>query len=368
MTADVSLQQISKSFDQFWALKDVSLEVDAGELIVLLGPSGCGKSTLLSIVGGFLDATSGQVLVGGKDMTAIPPSARPTTTMFQDYALFPHMSLRDNVAFGLRMRGMGRKERVKTADRFLDMVGMKSSAKRKPHELSGGQRQRVALARALAVDPGILLLDEPLGALDLRLRRQMQDELKIIQKEVGTTFIHVTHDQEEAMAIADRIIVMNGGVIEDCGTPSDIYLRPRSRFSAGFMGEVNFIAGKTISGDDQQYVVDTVFGPVSLPAANFTAGLPRIGSGTTLCLRPEQLHPASDNHQHSTLCQARVVSEVFFGTHFRCHLEPLDSSGLRFVAHMPQSSPVRAGDTIDVLFDSADIVAVPGQQPEQAHA
>eukprot|EP01031_Cornospumella_fuschlensis_P053571 gene53571-biopygen1409 len=166
-------------------------------------------------------------------MTFVTPAKRPTTTMFQDYALFPHMRLVDNVGFGLRMRGLGKAERDEKALGFLDLVGLKASAGKRPHELSGGQRQRVALARALAVDPEVLLLDEPLGALDLKLRRQMQDELKAIQKRVGTTFVHVTHDQEEAMAIADRIVVMNQGRIEDFGPPSQIYMRPRSLFSAG---------------------------------------------------------------------------------------------------------------------------------------
>ena len=359
MTADVSLQKVCKSFERFSALSDVSLEIDAGEFIVLLGPSGCGKSTLLSIIGGFLDATTGKVLVGGKDMTSIPPSARPTTTMFQDYALFPHMSLRDNVGFGLRMRGMGRKDRANSADQFLDMVGLKSSANRKPHELSGGQRQRVALARALAVGPDILLLDEPLGALDLKLRRQMQDELKAIQREVGTTFIHVTHDQEEAMAIADRIVVMNAGKIEDCGKPSNIYMRPRSVFSAGFMGEVNFIPGMIISGNDQHYVVDTDFGSVSLAASSFTAGAPHIGNETTLCLRPEQLTASPDKQKHDILCRASVINGVFFGTHYRCHLQPLDSSALTLVAHLPQSSTLGIGDTLAIGFDPANVIALP---------
>lgn len=359
MTADVSLRQVSKRFDQFSALTDISLDIDAGEFIVLLGPSGCGKSTLLSIIGGFLDATSGKVFVGGKDMTSVPPATRPTTTMFQDYALFPHMTLRDNVGFGLRMRGMGRKDRTNTAEQFLDMVGLRSSAGRKPHELSGGQRQRVALARALAVGPDILLLDEPLGALDLKLRRQMQDELKAIQREVGTTFIHVTHDQEEAMAIADRIVVMNGGIIEDCGKPADIYMRPRSRFSAGFMGEVNLIPGKVQSIAEQQIMVETDFGPVSVGAANYTAGSPGIGQGVSLCLRPEQLRPSADPLSRSTLCRARVTNGVFFGTHLRCHLQPVDAPALSLVAHMPQSSTVKEGDTIEVLFDAADIIALP---------
>jgi spermidine/putrescine transport system ATP-binding protein len=182
MTADVALQSISQSFGTFQALDNIDLSFGAGEFVVLLGPSGCGKSTLLFILGGFLSPTSGTIKIGGRDMDGVAPKNRPTTTMFQDYALFPHMSLRDNVGFGLRMKGMGRAARNAKADEMLDLVGLQDKAGRKPHELSGGQRQRVALARALAVDPDVLLLDEPLGALDLKLRRQMQDEQKVIKR------------------------------------------------------------------------------------------------------------------------------------------------------------------------------------------
>ena len=248
MTADVTLEGIDHWFGEFHALKGIELRIGVGEYVTLLGPSGCGKTTLLSVLGGFVTPTRGTVRIGGRDVTKVPPAKRPTTTMFQDYALFPHMSLLDNVGFGLRMGGMGRRKRRARAGELLDLVGLGEAGAKRPHALSGGQRQRVALARALAVEPEVLLLDEPLGALDLALRRQMQDELKAIQREVGTTFVHVTHDQEEAMAIADRIVVMNAGRIEDEGTPSRIYRRPRSLFAARFMGETNRIAGRAGAG------------------------------------------------------------------------------------------------------------------------
>jgi spermidine/putrescine transport system ATP-binding protein len=360
MTADVSLLKLSKTFNGVSALKDVSLEIEAGEFIVLLGPSGCGKSTLLSIIGGFLSTSSGKVLIGGKDMTSVPPSIRPTTTMFQDYALFPHMSLRDNVAFGLRMRKVGRKERNQKADAFLDMVGLKASANRKPHELSGGQRQRVALARALSVNPDLLLLDEPLGALDMKLRRQMQDELKAIQKEIGTTFIHVTHDQEEAMAIADRIVVMNQGVIEGVGNPSDIYMRPRSLFSAGFMGEVNLITGKVTAVSGQQYNVKTNIGPLSLSSNAFIKGEPNIGDEVTLCIRPEQIIVgAIGGNNLMPLSQAKIVNGAFFGTHFRCLLAPDSAPELRLIAHLPQSSEMLQGTMLNLMVNTTNITALP---------
>jgi spermidine/putrescine transport system ATP-binding protein len=361
MTAAVSVENATKTFGPFTALNDVSLEIAAGEFIVLLGPSGCGKTTLLSILGGFLSPSRGRVLIGGREMTNVAPAKRPTTTMFQDYALFPHMKLRDNVGFGLRMRGMGKAERDEKALGFLDLVGLRGAFDKKPHELSGGQRQRVALARALAVDPEVLLLDEPLGALDLKLRRQMQDELKAIQKRVGTTFVHVTHDQEEAMAIADRIVVMNQGRIEDIGAPADIYMRPRSLFSAGFMGEVNFIAGKVAGTDASSARVETALGSVTVPSAAFTAGAPVAGQAVTLCIRPEHFRRAEGEQTNLvSLGQARITGQAFFGTHYRCHLAPNAAPKLSLVAHMPQSAHVSEGEVVTLAVPAKDVVVLPG--------
>jgi len=360
MTAPVSVHNATKTFGAFTALNDVSLDIEAGEFIVLLGPSGCGKTTLLSILGGFQSPTKGRVTIDGKDMTGVPPVRRPTTTMFQDYALFPHMKLRDNVGFGLRMRGLAKAERDEKALGFLDLVGLKASADKKPHELSGGQRQRVALARALAVNPDVLLLDEPLGALDLKLRRQMQDELKAIQKRVGTTFVHVTHDQEEAMAIADRIVVMNQGRIEDFGPPSQIYMRPRSVFSAGFMGEVNFVPGIVKSTDAASAMVQTPIGAVALPAANFTVSAPGTGQSVVLCVRPEHFRAAGEAEGPvAALGEARVTGNAFFGTHYRCHLKPAGAPDLTVVVHMPQSVAVTDGQIVPLAVNLADIVALP---------
>jgi spermidine/putrescine transport system ATP-binding protein len=358
MTASVSVQNARKIFGNFVALDNVSLEIAAGEFIVLLGPSGCGKTTLLSILGGFMEPTAGQIAIGGKDMAGVTPARRPTTTMFQDYALFPHMRLIDNVGFGLRMRGMAKPERDEKALSLLDLVGLKTSADKKPHELSGGQRQRVALARALAVDPDVLLLDEPLGALDLKLRRQMQDELKAIQKRVGTTFIHVTHDQEEAMAIADRIVVMNQGRVEDFGPPSDIYMRPKSLFSAGFMGEVNLIDGRVVSANDNAAELETRIGTVTLPSANFTTGQPKSGDKVKLCIRPEHFRASADAAS-TRLGEAEITGAAFFGTHYRCHLAPVATHGVSLVAHMPQSARVVAGERIALAVDPAGVTVLP---------
>lgn len=241
MTAAVSIQNIRQVFGSYTALQGVSLEIVAGEFTVLLGPSGCGKTTLLSVLGGFVTPTSGKVMIGGRDMTQVPPKDRPTTTMFQDYALFPHMTLAENVGFGLRMRGQGRAQRRARAEAMLAMVGLEDKAERRPHELSGGQRQRVALARALVNEPRVLLLDEPLGALDLKLREAMQDELKALQQRLGITFVFVTHDQHEALSMADSLAVFNEGRIAQIGTPEDIYARPRTRFVADFVGSSNVL-------------------------------------------------------------------------------------------------------------------------------
>ena len=330
MTADITITNVVQHFGTFTALKGINLTVRAGEYIILLGPSGCGKTTLLSILGGFLNPTSGQVLIGDKDMTNVAPKDRPTTTMFQDYALFPHMTLRDNVGFGLRMRGQNRAKRNAKADQMLDMVGLLPKANARPHELSGGQRQRTALARALAVDPDVVLLDEPLGALDLKLRRAMQEELKSIQRRLGTTFIHVTHDQEEAMALADRIVVMNHGQIEDMGPPARIYLQPATLFTANFMGEVNLIPATATATGLQT--------PLGL--------LPLTGPTGTLCLRPESIGPANLTQAEAIpLGPARLTDAAFAGTHYRCHFTPLSAPDLTMIAHLPPGSLPEPGST-----------------------
>ncbi len=322
MTAGVSIRGVTQRYGSALALDAVDLEIAAGEFVVLLGPSGCGKTTLLNIIGGFAEPTSGAVLIDGRDMAGVAPKDRPTTTVFQDYALFPHMTLAENVGFGLRMRGVAKGAREAKAEEMLALVGLEGRGTRRPHELSGGQRQRVALARALAVEPDVLLLDEPLGALDLKLRRAMQDELKAIQRRVGTTFVHVTHDQEEAMAIADRIVVMNGGRIADQGPPREVYLRPKSLFSAGFMGEVNKVP---VTGGA------AAFGPVDVPDG-------------VLCIRPEAISEGG----RLRLGPCRVVETVFFGTHLRAHVAPVAAPGLRLVVHLPQGAAPEAGAILDL--------------------
>jgi spermidine/putrescine transport system ATP-binding protein len=247
--ADVTLENVVKRFDDSVAVDGISVEVPHGAFFALLGPSGCGKTTTLRMIGGFEEPTEGRILLGDQDVVGLPPYKRDVNTVFQSYALFPHMSIEDNVGFGLERKGVPKDERRGRVNEILDLVGLTGFARRKPKQLSGGQQQRVALARALVNHPRVLLLDEPLGALDLKLRKQMQLELKRIQHEIGITFVHVTHDQEEAMTMADAIAVMNRGRIEQLGPPAELYERPATAFVAGFLGASNLLPG-TVDGFD----------------------------------------------------------------------------------------------------------------------
>jgi ABC-type Fe3+/spermidine/putrescine transport system ATPase subunit len=238
---DVELVAVTKRFGDVAAVDGVDLTVDTGEFLSLLGPSGCGKTTTLRLIAGFEHPDEGEVRIGGRDVSRLPPYKRNVNTVFQSYALFPHLNVQDNVAYGLKQRGLGRAERRRRANAMLELVRLAGMERRKPRELSGGQQQRVALARALVMQPQVLLLDEPLGALDLRVRKQLQIELKRIQDEIGITFVYVTHDQEEALAMSDRVAVMNAGRIEQLGTPREIYDRPTTEFVAAFVGETNFV-------------------------------------------------------------------------------------------------------------------------------
>ncbi len=244
--ADVRVENVVKRFDELVAVDGVSVEIPRGSFFAMLGPSGCGKTTTLRMIGGFEEPTSGAIYLGDRDVVGLPPYKRDVNTVFQSYALFPHMTIRDNVGFGLERRKVPKDEIKRRVGEMIELVGLAGREHVKPRQLSGGQQQRVALARALVNRPQVLLLDEPLGALDLKLRKQMQLELKRIQHDVGITFVHVTHDQEEAMTMADTIAVMNQGRIEQLGSPSELYERPRTAFVAGFLGKSNLLAGAVV--------------------------------------------------------------------------------------------------------------------------
>jgi spermidine/putrescine transport system ATP-binding protein len=312
-TRDLRLESLTKQFATFTAVDDLDLVVPQGSFFALLGPSGCGKTTTLRMVAGLERPTAGRILLGDHDVTELKPYRRPVNTVFQSYALFPHLSIVENVAFGLRRRG--NKDVDTKVARMLELVELESQAQKRPTQLSGGQQQRVALARALINSPEVLLLDEPLGALDLKLRRQMQVELKRIQIEVGLTFVHVTHDQEEAMTMADTIAVMNKGVIEQMGPPAELYENPRTTFVANFLGQSNLIAGEIVDSSGDAFVID-------LHGTRLAAGRERAAcdSGKVwLGVRPEKMHmsAAGDGEQESgvnTLSGGTVSDVSFIGT------------------------------------------------------
>ncbi|MEU6017226.1 ABC transporter ATP-binding protein [Streptomyces sp. NPDC047515] len=311
---DVRLTGISKTYGSFAAVQPLDLTVPQGSFFALLGASGCGKTTTLRMIAGLEEATTGTVSLGGQDITDLPPYKRPVNTVFQSYALFPHLDITENVAFGLRRRGI--KSVKKQVDDMLELVQLGDFAKRKPHQLSGGQQQRVAVARALINHPQVLLLDEPLGALDLKLRRQMQLELKRIQTEVGITFIHVTHDQEEAMTMADTVAVMNGGRVEQLGAPADLYENPKTTFVANFLGTSNLIEGEIVAADPE-VVVAVGGGKLRLPTERCTA--PTANGGKLLLgVRPEKISLAHADDADSIVdgrnrVTGRIVDSSFIG-------------------------------------------------------
>ena len=352
----VALEGITKTFGSVIAVQDINLTIDAGEFLVLLGPSGSGKTTILSIIGGFILPSSGAVRIRQQDMTRIPPAGRPTVTVFQDYALFPHMSVRDNVAFGLKMRKLGKRERNKKATESLALVGLGDFGDRSISQLSGGQRQRVALARAFAVEPAVLLLDEPLGALDLKIRQQMQEELVDLQKRLGATFVHVTHDQEEAMCIADNIALINGGVIEDYGPPERIYQRPATLFTAKFMGESNTFQGLITTINDAGIVVKSDIGTVTLPHHHVSQH-PKNGDRVHLSLRPEQIRLGDSKHENVIhLGSANVRELIFQGTHRLCKVVCRNTQEVPMTLRLHPDQKVKVNDTLPIHANLEDAV------------
>ncbi|GAB4166265.1 MAG: ABC transporter ATP-binding protein [Thalassobaculales bacterium] len=285
MTSAVALDRVTVRFGSFQAVSDISLEIAAGEFFSFLGPSGCGKTTLLRTISGFVEPSEGRVMIGGADMRGIGANRRPTALIFQNLALFPMMSVADNIGYGLRVRGVGRARRRAVVERLLELTALADQGGKRIDELSGGQKQRVAIARALAVEPKVLLLDEPLSALDLKLRQHMRNELRAIQRRVGITFIYITHDQGEALTMSDRIAVMNRGVIEQVGDGRAVYDQPRTAFVAGFVGENNALLGQVLEVAGGFATVLTAIGP--LRGRNVRNLIP--GAEAVLFVRPEAL-------------------------------------------------------------------------------
>ena len=301
--ADVRLDRVTKQFDDVTAVDDISLEIEHGSFFAMLGPSGCGKTTTLRMIGGFEEPTAGTIYLGEEPVTGRPPYKRDVNTVFQSYALFPHLSIFENIAFGLRRRGVRGQDARGRVTEIMRLVGLSGMERRKPRQLSGGQQQRVALARALVNKPRVLLLDEPLGALDLKLRKQMQLELKAIQHDVGITFVHVTHDQEEAMTMADQIAIMNGGRIEQLGTPGDLYEHPRTAFVAGFLGISNLLPG-TVSASDAIKLDDGTVVKVPQEALKDRTGRVAVG------VRPEKIRLG---HQEENRLSGRLLETAYVG-------------------------------------------------------
>jgi spermidine/putrescine transport system ATP-binding protein len=370
---EVGLEGVGVRYpDGFRAVHPTDLLVRAGEFFSILGPSGCGKTTLLRVVSGFQEPSEGRVLIGGRDVAGVGPERRPTSLIFQNLALFPLMSVAENVAFGLEARGVRRRERLARAEELLALVALEGQGGKRPAELSGGQRQRVAIARALAVEPAVLLLDEPLSALDLKLRQRMREELRAIQRRVGVTFVYITHDQGEALAMSDRVAVMAAGRVEQVGPPEEVYAEPATPFVAGFVGEANRLRGRVARAEaaaaaaDGLLAADTEVGPV---LALNPRGL-RPGEDALVFVRPERVvldpGPGVENR-----LAGRVVRRTLEGA--LVELAVATAAGPEIVLQLANAGegPARAagaapGDEVRIGFAAAAARALPAAAPADA--
>ncbi len=305
----VELRKVSKKFGSFTALEEVSFDIAEGEFMTFLGPSGCGKTTCLRLISGFENPSTGEVFIAGKNVTHDPPYRRSVNQVFQSYALFPHLSVYENISFGLRMQKLAASEIKRRVDRVVEMTSLQEFADRKPAQLSGGQRQRVALARAVVCEPKVLLLDEPLSALDAKLRTQMRAELKQLQKRLGITFVFVTHDQEEALTMSDRIAVISCGRVEQIGTVNEIYYQPATRFVATFIGETNIVEAEIVD-QGADVIHCQIEGGMTLAVR---AGTPAVGNSVLLSLRPEKIRLYRIRPQGQNVFSGRIVVQVFKG-------------------------------------------------------
>lgn len=304
------LEGLCKDYGEGLVLSGLSLDVYPGEFLTLLGPSGCGKTTTLRIIAGLERPTAGRVLIDGTDVTGLPPEKRPVNTVFQNYALFPHMTVFQNIAYGLKVLGISKSEQKERVMAALSLVRLAGFERRMPSQLSGGQRQRVAIARAVVLQPKVLLLDEPLGALDLKLRQEMQQELKSLQHKLGITFVYITHDQEEALNMSSRIVILNAGHIEQIGTPEEIYEHPRTLFAADFIGQNNLLLGTVTSVTPEGLTLEV--NGVSLPALPNDFFSPAVGERAALCLRPQRIRYGREP-QHRMALKGIIRSKEYVG-------------------------------------------------------
>lgn len=358
-SGNIKIKSVGKSFDGVEILKDVSFEIEAGEFFSILGPSGCGKTTLLRMIGGFIEADKGAIYLGNQDITYLSPNERDVNTIFQTYALFPHLNIFDNIAFPLKLKKMGKDEIKKEVEKYLELVKLSSHAKKYPHQLSGGQKQRVAIARALINKPKVLLLDEPLSALDAKLRQHMLIELDTIHDEVGITFIFVTHDQQEALSVSDRIAVMNEGDVLQIGTPSEIYESPATSFVADFIGETNFIDGVVTSLEDEfGYIESKDYGKIKFELDKDV----KVGQSVKLTIRPEKVKISKTKPRYldeNDNVLSGVVDEVIYsGFQSKYFVKVGDRTFNTFKQHVDffeeDSETIHWKDEVYVIWDGAD--------------
>jgi spermidine/putrescine transport system ATP-binding protein len=357
----VDLQDMWIKFGDFVAVREANVNIKGGEFFSFLGPSGCGKTTILRAVSGFLEPAMGKVLIGGKDMAGKGPNERPTALIFQNLALFPLMKVWENITFSMEVRGVGLKERRKRADELLEMIALSDQADKLPSALSGGQKQRVAIARALCAEPDVLLLDEPLSALDLKLRQHMRTELRAIQKQVGITFIYITHDQGEALTMSDSVAVMKAGIIDQVADGKSIYDDPATAFVASFVGENNVFRGKIKSLGDGQAVVETNrTGDLRARVSSSAAGKLKVGDDAMMFVRPEALHLSDEKEKTDTRIKAAVLHSEFEGQSYNVFLEGSEGKEMKMaLTNRGRARLFDKGVELTLKYDPQQAVVVP---------
>lgn len=359
----IELIGVTKQFGDMTAVNHINLTVKEGEFMTFLGPSGCGKTTTLRMIAGFEDPTDGKIFIDHTDCDNVPANLRDVNTVFQNYALFPHLSIRDNIAFGLKLKKLPKAEIEKKVDKMVELIKLEEHINKKPSQLSGGQKQRVAIARSLVNEPKVLLLDEPLGALDLKLRKEMQIELKHLQRELGITFIYVTHDQEEALTISDRIAIMNKGNIEQLGTAEEIYDTPKTKFAANFIGETNILTGFIISQDSDKTTVNL---HNQILTVYDTEKKYKGGQKICVCVRPENMHFVDylENYEEDRYNTITCIYEeqIYIGNLRRHILHTPEGEVVKITRYARKGETYKRGDYVKVCFSKKRCILVEDEE------